>query len=64
GAAGSAGVRAVRERPASSRSWAAAFRSRSGDVADVGSARTFRSGFRAAQARQLGAIGGQYKEGE
>ena len=52
------------QRPVSSRSWAAAFRSRSGDVADVGSARTFRSGFRAAQARQLSAIGGQYKEGE
>ncbi|CAN0431709.1 unnamed protein product, partial [Ascophyllum nodosum] len=37
---------------------------------DVGSTRTFRSGFRAAQARQLGAIGGQFepertdKEGE
>ena len=52
------------QRPVSSRSWAARFRYRSRDVADVGSTRTFRSGFRAAQARQLGAIGGQYKEGE
>ena len=58
------------QRPVSSRSWAARFRYRSRDVADVGSTRTFRSGFRAAQARQLGAIGGQFepertdKEGE
>ena len=49
------------QRPVSSRSWAARFRSRAGDVTYVGSTRTFRSGFRTAQARQLGAIGGQFE---